>query len=81
MDIQQLIKMVNQIGAFFETLPDETEALAGIASHLRKFWTPRMRAQIIDHIDQEQGAGLNGNVLSAIEANRSSMVEASSTQT
>lgn len=71
MDIQQLIKMANQIGTFFETLPDKTEALNGIAGHLQKFWTPAMRAQMLDHVDSKHGAGLKKIVLSSIEAHRS----------
>lgn len=78
MDIQQLIKMANQIGTFFETLPDETEALHGIAGHLQKFWTPGMRAQMLDHVDREQGAGLKGIVVMSIEAHRSSIAGARS---
>ncbi len=34
--------MANQIAAYFEAYP-RSEALDGIAGHIRNFWTPRMR--------------------------------------
>jgi len=43
-----LIRMANQIGTFFESMPDQAEALSGIASHLRKFWDPRMRRALLN---------------------------------
>jgi formate dehydrogenase subunit delta len=43
----KLVHMANQIATFFATqAPDE--AVSGIETHIRKFWDPRMRAQIID---------------------------------
>jgi formate dehydrogenase subunit delta len=49
MDIHHLIKMANEIGAFFEGATDRNEAVTSIAAHLRNFWEPRMRAQIIEY--------------------------------
>jgi formate dehydrogenase subunit delta len=53
----QLIKMANQIGAFFEAMPDAEQATAGVAEHIQKFWEPRMRealeAYIAAHGDEE----------------------------
>ncbi|MBU0589743.1 MAG: formate dehydrogenase subunit delta [Gammaproteobacteria bacterium] len=43
MNHDTLIRMVNQIGTYFESMPDRSEALEGIATHLQKFWDPRMR--------------------------------------
>lgn len=73
MEIQRLIKMANQIGTFFETLPDETEAIAGIASHFQKFWTPRMRAQLLGHVDSQKDSGLKMIVLTSIRTHRASL--------
>ncbi|HDR9806869.1 TPA: formate dehydrogenase subunit delta, partial [Burkholderia cenocepacia] len=42
MNSEHLIDMANQIGAFFESMPDRDEALTGIAEHIRRFWEPRM---------------------------------------
>ena len=38
----KLVMMANQIAQFFRSYPHD-EAVAGIAHHLDKFWTPKMR--------------------------------------
>ncbi|WP_227817744.1 formate dehydrogenase subunit delta [Nitrogeniibacter aestuarii] len=50
MDIQNLIKMANQIGQFFDTYPDHAAAVANVAEHITRFWEPRMRAALIEHV-------------------------------
>ena len=52
MDNSNLIKMANNIGAFFKSEPDRDLAIQGIHQHLRNFWEPRMRQQIIAYIEQ-----------------------------
>ncbi|MBI5109081.1 MAG: formate dehydrogenase subunit delta [Rhodocyclales bacterium] len=47
MKLEKLIAMANQIGAFFEAMPDHEQAVADVANHLRRSWEPRMRQQII----------------------------------
>lgn len=47
MKLDKLITMANQIGAFFEAMPDREQAVADIASHLRRSWEPRMRNEIL----------------------------------
>lgn len=47
MNRDNLIKMANQIGAFFEAMPDREQAVRDIASHLRRTWDPRMRMQLL----------------------------------
>jgi len=54
---EKLVRMVNQIGQFFQSQPHD-EAVAGIADHLRSFWTPKMRRQIAEHA-AAGGAGLD----------------------
>lgn len=49
MDIHHLVKMANDIGTFYETLPDRAAGVSSIATHLKNFWEPRMRREIIDH--------------------------------
>ena len=39
--IDKLVMMSNQIAQFFGSYPRE-EAVAGIASHIEAFWTPKM---------------------------------------
>ena len=53
MNGNQLIRMANQIGVFFESMPDRAEALVGLANHLKKFWDPRMRKAFLQLVDDE----------------------------
>ena len=53
----KLVRMANDIGKFFAA-QGEARAVEGISTHLRKFWTPRMRAEIIAHAEAG-GAGLD----------------------
>jgi formate dehydrogenase subunit delta len=74
MHVDQLIKMANQIGDFFESMPDPVEAQEGITTHIRKFWEPRMRRELLAHIDSSGGAGLHPAVLQAITSRREALV-------
>ena len=49
MNIDQLVRMANDIGSFFASDPDKEEAARNIKLHIRRYWDPRMRTQIIDH--------------------------------
>jgi len=62
MNIEQLVRMANQIGAFFVTMPDQEKALVGIAQHLRKFWEPRMRREILLFL-QTHPDGRSGDII------------------
>lgn len=64
MPLPRLIYMANQIGKFFVS-EDKTTAVAGIADHLKKFWDPRMRAEIIAHL-AAGGEGLDPAVREAV---------------
>ena len=46
MSHDKLTYMANQIGRFFAH-QKEDQAVASINDHLRKFWDPRMRKQIV----------------------------------
>ncbi len=59
MNIDLLVKMANDISAFFAAESAPEQAANDVASHLRRFWEPRMRRQIITHLEQHQGAGLD----------------------
>jgi formate dehydrogenase subunit delta len=65
-----LVRMANQIGSFFEAMPDRAEALEGIARHLKKFWDPRMRRQLLAHVDAGDETGLSEVVAEAIVRHR-----------
>ena len=47
MSNSNLIRMANQIGVFFESMPDRTEAMRDLAIHLKKFWAPSMRHEFL----------------------------------
>jgi len=67
MDIQNLIKMANQIGQFFETYPDHEAGVASVAEHINRFWEPRMRAALIEHAKvHESSSGLAPMVREAV---------------
>jgi len=58
MNVDRLVAMVNDIAKFFGAEPDLETASAGVAQHLKRFWDPRMRRQIIAHY-HAGGAGLS----------------------
>lgn len=57
--------MANDIGAFWAAEPDKSEAARNVANHLKRFWDPRMRRQIVAHY-REGGAGLDDIARSAV---------------
>lgn len=73
MQIEYLVKMANQISVFFASETGPEAAARDIAGHLKRFWDPRMRAQIVAHVEQENGAGLNPVVVAAIRSYRGSL--------
>ncbi|WP_245480473.1 formate dehydrogenase subunit delta [Neorhizobium sp. NCHU2750] len=48
--------MANQIATFFLSQPEKVRA-EGVATHINKFWEPRMRRHLFEHLDQG-GEGL-----------------------
>ena len=48
MDRQHLVEMVNEIAAFFAA-EDPERGAENVANHLRRYWDPRMRRQIVEH--------------------------------
>jgi len=62
---ERLITMASQIDSFFRTLGPE-KVVPGVSDHIRKFWEPRMRAEIPQRLDVG-GDGLKPDVKQAIE--------------
>lgn len=60
----KLVRMANQIATFFKSQPVE-EGPVGVATHINKFWEPRMRRKLFDIIDNHAGEGLDAMVLEA----------------
>ena len=63
-----LIKMANQIGAFFEAMPDREQAVADVATHLKRTWEPRMRVEILKALGTAEEAQLKPVVRDALIA-------------
>ncbi|WP_332675374.1 formate dehydrogenase subunit delta [Aromatoleum sp.] len=56
MDIDNLVKMANQIGRFFEAWPDRAAARQEVADHLTRFWEPRLREALAERINTDDSA-------------------------
>ena len=59
----KLVYMANQIANFFTSQP-ASEAVEGVASHINKFWEPRMRRQLFEILETGDN-GLHPLVLDA----------------
>ena len=70
MDGQKLVKMANQIAAFFAAEPDRKAAVDGVAGHLKRFWEPRMRKEILAMIDRGEVAEMDGLVVETLTGKR-----------
>ncbi|MBA3697034.1 MAG: formate dehydrogenase subunit delta [Methylotenera sp.] len=66
MKIDHLIIMANQIGDFFKSYPDQSQAKKDIAQHIARFWALSMRQQILKHVLDKKGEGLEVIVSDAI---------------
>jgi formate dehydrogenase subunit delta len=49
MENQDVIRMANQIAAFYERYPRD-EGIKGVAEHITMFWDPRMRRKLSEMI-------------------------------
>jgi formate dehydrogenase subunit delta len=58
------VRLANEIAVQFHARPPE-EAAASVAAHIRQFWDPRMRAQLLEHVDAG-GADLDPLVVEAV---------------
>ena len=47
MNPHHLVTMANDIAHFFAAEPDHAVAVDSVAKHLKNFWEPRMRRQLI----------------------------------
>lgn len=50
MEDHVMVHKANSIARFFAAYPHE-EAVNGVADHLKKFWEPRMRRQLLTYIE------------------------------
>jgi formate dehydrogenase subunit delta len=63
-NIERLVTMANDIANFFVAEAGPDGAPEQVATHLRKFWDPRMRAQLADYA-QHVGTDLSPAALAA----------------
>jgi formate dehydrogenase subunit delta len=70
MNVEHLVSMANQIGRYYEAYPDRAEALKSAATHVRRYWDPRMRRAMLQHMDAENGEGLDAFMAEAIRTHR-----------
>ncbi len=66
MNAANLIKMANQIGAFFEAMPDREQAVKDVVKHLRNTWEPRMRDALLQHVMTHGDGDLKSIVRDAV---------------
>lgn len=76
MNNDNLIRMANQIGAFFESMPDRAEASKDLATHIKKFWDPRMRRAFLAQLDHDGGKELSEIVRTAVQEHRAMLTPA-----
>ncbi len=62
-EIDQLVKMANQIADNFSFHEDAVDRLA---DHLQRFWAPSMRKKLSDFLDTG-GGGLKPDVIAAVK--------------
>ncbi len=74
MDTDNLVRMANRIGEFFQTMPEREEAVLGVTQHLRRYWEPRMRRELLAHLDHTGGGGLLPIVRDALLAHRNELI-------
>jgi formate dehydrogenase subunit delta len=64
MAVATQVRLANDIAGQFGHLSHE-EAVSGIATHVRMFWDPRMRSQLLAAVDAGDG-GLSPLVVEAV---------------
>ena len=74
MDAHKLITMANQIAAFWGGDPDRAVAMAGMQSHLKRFWEPRLRRALYAHVDAHGPAGLHPLMAEMLQQQRATLL-------
>src|SRR5262249_22470857 len=54
---ERLVDMINNISKFFESHPSREEAVAGVLTHVKTYWDPRMKRAIAEPL-RNGGEGL-----------------------
>jgi len=61
-----VIPMANQIAGFFLSQGDPAAAVAGAADHIKAFWAPVMRRELLALVDSGKAGGLSDVAREAI---------------
>jgi formate dehydrogenase subunit delta len=69
-----LIRMANQMGEFFEAMPDRPEALNDLATHIKRSWALRMRQDLLAYIDTHGMDELHHVTAQAVTVHRNALV-------
>jgi formate dehydrogenase subunit delta len=64
METAKMVHLANEIARFWNSYPHD-EAVAGVATHIRNFWEPRFRRQLVEYANTD-GAGLHELVKEAV---------------
>jgi formate dehydrogenase subunit delta len=78
MDARKLVKMANEIASFFAAEPDHQVAVEGVANHIKRFWEPRMRRDILRALDGGPDHGMHELVVEALRSHRQRLEPAAS---
>lgn len=73
MNAQKLVTMANAIAAFWAVEPVRAAAVEGVALHLRRFWEPRMRREILAVLDAGGAHGMHELVVAALTERRAEL--------
>lgn len=66
MNSTSLVRMANQIGIFFDAMPNRVQARQDIVSHIQRNWEPRMIRALIEHCEHTGGCDLTQIVREAL---------------
>ena len=66
MNTNTSVEMSNQIGHFFDSMPERDQPTLDIAMHLKRFWAPSMRRRLLEQAGQQGAAHLRQIVRDAI---------------
>lgn len=69
----RLVLMANQIAKAYR-VEGEERAVSQTASHIQKFWEPRMRDAITAYVKETGGKGLDDYALKAVKALKPSRI-------
>ncbi len=74
MNLANLVNMANRIAEFHASWPDQDAAVLAISEHIRKFWAPRMRRDLIQAVTIGTASDLHPLVHRALLSQRDGLM-------